>query len=56
MIEIGNGLFGLLLVIAIVYAIVKKLGIGASTGAKLLWVLIILAASIFVLAGMDWSA
>lgn len=40
--EIGSGLLGLLLLIAVVYAIVKILGSGASTGAKLLWVLIIL--------------
>jgi hypothetical protein len=41
-VEIGSGLLGLLLLIAVVYAIVKILGSGASTGAKLLWVLIIL--------------
>ncbi|MDC0360995.1 PLD nuclease N-terminal domain-containing protein [Alphaproteobacteria bacterium] len=40
--EIGSGLLGLLLLIAVVYAIVKILGSGASTGAKFLWVLIIL--------------
>ena len=40
--EIGSGLLGLLLLIAVVYAIVKILGSGASTGAKFLGVLIIL--------------
>jgi hypothetical protein len=40
--EIGSGLLGLLILIADIYAIVKVLGSGASTGAKLLWVLLIL--------------
>ena len=40
--EIGSGLLGLLILIADIYAIVKILGGSASTGAKLLWVIIIL--------------
>lgn len=40
--EIGGGLLGLLILIADVYAIIKILGSGASTGAKLIWVLLIL--------------
>jgi hypothetical protein len=40
--EIGSGLIGLLILIADIYAIVKILGSGASTGAKVLWVIIIL--------------
>jgi len=40
--EIGSGLIGLLILIADIYAIVKILGSGVSTGAKVLWVIIIL--------------
>lgn len=40
--EIGSGLLGLLILIADIYAIIKVLGSGASTGAKLLWVILIL--------------
>jgi hypothetical protein len=40
--EIGSGLIGLLILIADIYAIVKILGSGASTGAKVLWGIIIL--------------
>lgn len=36
------GIFGLLILILDVYAIIKVLGSGASTGAKILWVLGIL--------------
>lgn len=39
---IGSGLIGLLILIAVIYAVVKILGSGASTGAKLLWVLLVL--------------
>ena len=40
--EIGSGLIGLVILIADIYAIVKILGSGALTGAKVLWVFIIL--------------
>ena len=40
--EIGSGLIGLVILIADIYAIDKILGSGASTGAKVLWVFIIL--------------
>lgn len=40
-IEIG-GLFGLLLLVADVWAIVKTVQSGASTGAKVLWIVLIL--------------
>lgn len=40
-IEIG-GLFGLLLLIANIWAIVKTVQSGASTGGKVLWILLIL--------------
>ncbi|HEY9539059.1 MAG TPA: PLDc N-terminal domain-containing protein [Kiloniellaceae bacterium] len=40
-IEVG-GLFGLLLLIADIWAIVKTVQSGASTGAKVFWVVIIL--------------
>lgn len=39
--EIG-GLFGLIILILDVYAIVKTLGSRASTGSKVLWIVIIL--------------
>ncbi|MBL28615.1 MAG: hypothetical protein CMM50_13800 [Rhodospirillaceae bacterium] len=40
-IEIG-GIFGLLLLIGDVYAIVKTVGSNASTGGKVFWVVLIL--------------
>ena len=40
-IEVG-GLFGLLLLIADVWAIVKTVQSGASTGAKVFWIILIL--------------
>ncbi|WP_417515471.1 PLDc N-terminal domain-containing protein [Minwuia sp.] len=40
-IEVG-GLFGLIILILDIYAIVKTLQSGASTGAKVIWVLVIL--------------
>ena len=40
-IEVG-GLFGLLLLIADVWAIIKTVQSGASTGAKVIWVVVIL--------------
>lgn len=41
MIEVG-GLFGLILLAAVVYAIVKTLGSTASTGSKVVWTLVLL--------------
>ncbi|MBO6674846.1 MAG: PLDc N-terminal domain-containing protein [Rhizobiales bacterium] len=41
MIEVG-GLFGLFLLIGVVYAIVKTIGSSASTGSKVLWILALL--------------
>lgn len=40
-IEVG-GIFGLLILIADIYAIVKTVQSGASTGAKVLWVVVII--------------
>ncbi len=40
-IEVG-GILGLLVLLADIYAIVKIFGSGASTGPKVLWILIIL--------------
>jgi hypothetical protein len=40
-IEVG-GLFGLLLLIVDIWAIVKTVQSGASTGAKVLWIVLIL--------------
>lgn len=40
-IEVG-GLFGLIILILDIWAIIKTIGSGASTGAKVLWVLVIL--------------
>ena len=40
-IEVG-GLFGLLLLIAMVWAIVSTIQSGAGTGAKVIWVIVIL--------------
>lgn len=41
MIEIG-GLFGLILLIGVVYGIVKTVGSSASTSSKVLWVVILI--------------
>lgn len=41
MVEVG-GLFGLILLIGVVYAIVKTVGSSASTGSKVLWILALL--------------
>ena len=38
----GSGLMGLVILIADIYAIIQVLGSGASTGTKLLWILLIL--------------
>ena len=38
----GSGLLGLVILIADIYAIIQVLGSGASTGTKLLWILLIL--------------
>lgn len=38
----GSGLMGLLILIADLYAIIQVLGSNATTGAKLLWILLIL--------------
>ena len=38
----GTGLMGLITLIADIYAIIQVLGSGASTGTKLLWILLIL--------------
>lgn len=40
-IEVG-GIFGLLILIADIYAIIKVVGSGASTGVKVIWVVVIL--------------
>lgn len=40
-IEVG-GLFGLLWLIVVVYAIVKVAGSGASTGSKVFWIVLII--------------
>lgn len=40
-IEVG-GVFGLIILIADVYAIVKTIQSGASTGAKVLWIVVII--------------
>lgn len=40
-IEVG-GLFGLLLLVADIWAIVKTVQSGASTGAKVIWIVLIL--------------
>jgi hypothetical protein len=40
-IEVG-GLLGLIILVLDVYAIVKTVGSGASTGSKVLWVVLIL--------------
>lgn len=42
MLEVGGGLVGLLILIADIWAIINVMGSGASTGSKILWVLIIL--------------
>ena len=43
------GILGLLILIADIYAVVKIVGSGASTGAKVLWILAVL---IFPLLGL----
>ncbi len=40
-IEVG-GILGLIVLIADIYAIVKTVGSGAGTGAKVLWILLII--------------
>jgi hypothetical protein len=40
-IEVG-GIFGLIILILNIWAIVKTIGSGASTGAKVLWIVVIL--------------
>lgn len=40
-IEVG-GLFGFILLICVIYAIVKTVQSGASTGTKVIWILILL--------------
>ena len=40
-IEVG-GLFGLIILVLDIYAIVKVVGSGAGTGAKVLWIVLIL--------------
>ncbi len=37
-----TGILGLIILVLDIYAIVKTLGSGASTGSKVLWVLVIL--------------
>ena len=44
--EVG-GLFGLLILIADVWAIVKTVQSGASTGAKVVWIVLILILPVF---------
>lgn len=41
MVEV-SGLLGLILLIAVIYAIVKTVQSGASTGAKVLWILAVI--------------
>ena len=45
-IEVG-GLLGLIILILDVYAIVKVVGSSASTGAKVLWIVLILLLPVF---------
>lgn len=40
-IEVG-GFFGLILLICVIYAIVKTVQSGAGTGAKVIWILVLL--------------
>jgi len=37
-----SGILGLILLIAVIYAIVKTVQSGADTGAKVLWILLVL--------------
>lgn len=46
MIEIG-GLFGLILLVGVIYGIVKTVGSSASTGAKVLWIAVLLVLPFF---------
>lgn len=39
--SIGGGFIGMLILIADIWAIIQVLGSGASTGGKLLWILLI---------------
>lgn len=41
-IEVTGGLLGLVLLILVVYAIVKVIQSGAGTGAKVLWIVLLL--------------
>ncbi len=41
MIEI-TGLFGLILLVGVIYAVVKTVSLSASTGSKVLWILALL--------------
>ena len=47
-VEVG-GILGLLLLVAIIWAIVKTLQSGASTGAKVVWIVVLL---VFPLLGL----
>lgn len=40
--DIIGGLFGLIILIADIWAVINVLGSGASTGAKILWILLII--------------
>jgi hypothetical protein len=42
MLEYRGGIIGLLILIADIYAIIKILQSGASTGAKVLWIVVVL--------------
>lgn len=37
-----SGFFGLILLICVIYAVVKTIQSGASTGAKVIWILVLL--------------
>jgi hypothetical protein len=39
---VGGGLFGLIVLILDIYAIVKIVQSGATTGAKIIWIIVIL--------------
>jgi hypothetical protein len=40
--DVGSGLGGLLLLIAVIYAVVRIAGSGADTGVKALWIVLVL--------------
>lgn len=42
MLDFGGGLIGLIILIANVYAIVKIVQSGAATGAKVLWIVLVI--------------